>query len=188
MIKLKKDVSTSLIAIIVLSIMLIASIVIGLTLAYYNEHPKDLANNNTPIILSAVENSSEVTNIIVSSKNIHNGVLNKTIVITPSNTENNLIRVKVSVNNNNKTINLQLNTTNDWIKDENNYYYYNSTIHDEGLILTNTINIPKTLKPNIYNDYVFNVVVESISSHENLASKIWNNSPTNWLYNNLKLN
>ena len=101
-VRAKKRISGSTIAIIVLSIMLIASIAVGVTLAYFTANTSAAGNVSLgdPVNINITQGGSSVTSLTFGSDALPGHVYDQAIgVSVPSNTSNALLRAKLTITN-----------------------------------------------------------------------------------------
>ena len=127
-VKARHRVSASTIAIIVLTILLIASIAVGVTLAYFTSNAA-VAGNVTlgdPVNINITQGGSAVTSLTFSNDALPGHVYDQVIgVSVPANTSDALLRAKLTISNNDgATINIEATTVDTWVKGSDEYYYY----------------------------------------------------------------
>ena len=186
-VKTKSKVNPSTIAIIVLSILLIASMAIGVTLAYFSS-TATVAGNVTlgdPVNINITQGGSSVTSLTFGSDALPGHVYNQAIGVSiPANTSDALIRAKLTISNTEgATINIEATTADTWVKGSDEYYYYNGVgSSGDAIDFVTAVTIPTALT-NADANKTFNidVSVEAIQEANNAARAIWTTAPVEWL-------
>ena len=179
--------SGSTLTIVILSVLLVATVAIGITLAYFSSSVGVLGDITlgNPVNISITQGGSAVSSLTFSSDALPGTVYDQEIgVSAPANTSKALIRAKLTISNTQgATTNVEATTTNDWIKHTDNYYYYNGTLSEnETISFIKTITIPTSLT-NVDANKTFNVdvIVEAIQQANNAANAVWTSAPADWL-------
>ena len=186
-VKARRRVSPSTIAIIALSILLIASIAVGVTLAYFTSSAV-VAGNVTlgnPVNINITQGGSSVTSLTFSNDALPGHVYDQVIGVSiPTNTSDALLRAKLTISNSDgATINIEATTVDRWIKGSDEYYYYNGVASaGDAIDFVKAVTIPTSLT-NADANKTFNidVSVEAIQEANNAARAVWTTAPTDWL-------
>lgn len=186
-VRTKRKIKGSTIAIIVLSIMLIASIAVGVTLAYFTSDA-NVAGNVTlgdPVNINITQGGSTVTSLTFSDNVLPGHVYDQVIGVSiPADTSNALLRAKLTISNTDGlTINVQATTVDSWVEADDDYYYYNGVATEGDQIdFVTAVKIP-TEMTNEYANKTFNIdiSVEAIQEANNAARAVWTTAPTEWL-------
>ncbi len=185
--KAKKGVSTSTIAIITLSILLVAAIAIGVTLAYFTGSA-NVAGNITlgdPVTISITQGGASVSTLTFDETALPGTVYSQSIgVQSPAQMTDALVRAKLTITNTDgATTTVEATTTADWVKGNDEYYYYNGVLSASSNIdFVTAITVPTTLTNEDANKtYSVNVVVEAIQQANNAANAVWTTAPETWL-------
>ena len=186
-VKTKSRVSPSTIAIIVLSILLVASMAIGVTLAYFSS-TATVAGNVTlgdPVNINITQGGASVTSLTFSNDALPGHVYDQVIGISvPADTSDALLRAKLTISNTEgATVNIEATTVNSWVKGSDEYYYYNGVASaGDAIDFVTAVTIPTTLT-NADANKTFNidVAVEAIQEANNAARAVWTTAPTEWL-------
>ena len=186
-VKTRRGVSASTVAIIVLSILLIASMAIGVTLAYFTSNAT-VAGNVTlgdPVNINITQGGASVTSLTFGNDALPGHVYDQVIgVSVPANTSDALLRARLTITNTDgASINIEAVTVDDWIWGDDNYYYYNGVAGaGDAIDFVTAITIPTTLT-NVDANKSFNVdvSVEAIQEANNAARAIWTTAPAEWL-------
>ena len=185
--KTKRRVSTSTIAIIVLSILLLASVAIGVTIAYFTSSAT-VAGNITlgdPVTISITQGGASVESLTFAGDALPGTVYDQPIgVSAPAQMTEALMRAKLTITNTDgATQNVDATTTGSWVEGDDDYYYYNGTVNaDDAIDFITQVTIPTSLtNADANKTYTINVVVETIQQANNAANAVWTTAPSEWL-------
>lgn len=185
--KTKRRVSTSTIAIIVLSILLIASIAIGVTIAYFTSSAS-VAGNITlgdPVTISITQGGASASTLTFAGDALPGTVYDQPIGITaPAEMTEALMRAKLTITNTDgATSNVDATTTGDWVEGDDDYYYYNGTVNaNDNIDFITNVTIPTSLtNADANKTYSIEVIVETIQQANNAANAVWTTAPSEWL-------
>lgn len=185
--KTRRGVSGSTIAIIALTILLLASIGIGITLAYFTSTANVTGNITLgdPVTISITQGGASVSSLTFDGDALPGTVYSQAIgVLAPSEMTEALMRAKLTITNTDgATTNVEANTTDDWRLGDDRYHYYNGTVNaDDQIDFITTITIPTSLTNEDANKtYTIDVIVETIQQANNAANTVWNTAPSDWL-------
>ena len=185
--KTRRGVSGSTIAIIALTILLLASIGIGITLAYFTSTANVTGNITLgdPVTISITQGGASVSSLTFDGDALPGTVYSQAIgVQAPSEMTEALMRAKLTITNTDgATTNVEANTTGDWRLGDDKYHYYNGTVNaDDQIDFITTITIPTSLTNEDANKtYTIDVIVETIQQANNAANTVWNTAPSDWL-------
>ena len=185
--KIRRGVSGSTIAIIALTILLLASIGIGITLAYFTSTANVTGNITLgdPVTISITQGGASVSSLTFDGDALPGTVYSQAIgVLAPSEMTEALMRAKLTITNTDgATTNVEANTTDDWRLGDDQYHYYNGTVNaDDQIDFITTITIPTSLTNEDANKtYTIDVIVETIQQANNAANTVWNTAPSDWL-------
>ena len=185
--KTRRGVSGSTIAIIALTILLLASIGIGITLAYFTSTANVTGNITLgdPVTISITQGGASVSSLSFDGDALPGTVYSQAIgVLAPSEMTEALMRAKLTITNTDgATTNVEANTTGDWRLGDDQYHYYNGTVNaDDQIDFITTITIPTSLTNEDANKtYTIDVIVETIQQANNAANTVWNTAPSDWL-------
>jgi len=186
-VKTKNRIKGSTIAIIVLSIMLIASIAVGVTLAYFASDANVEGNVGLgdPVNINITQGGSTVTSLTFSDDALPGHVYDQVIgVSVPANTSDALLRAKLTISNaDGLTLTVEATTVNAWVKGDDGYYYYNGIASaGDAIEFVTAVTIPSQMT-NEYANKTFNIniSVEAIQEANNAARAVWTTAPTDWL-------
>lgn len=185
--KTKRRVSTSTIAIIVLSILLLASVAIGVTIAYFTSSAT-VAGNITlgdPVTISITQGGASVESLTFAGDALPGTVYDQPIgVSAPAQMTEALMRAKLTITNTDgATTNVEATTTGSWTTGDDDYYYYNGTVNaNDNINFITQVTIPTSLtNADANKTYTINVVVETIQQANNAANAVWTTAPSEWL-------
>ena len=185
--KQRKRVSGSTIAIITLAILLIATVAIGVTLAYFTANA-NVAGNITlgdPVTISITQGGASASSLTFAGNALPGTVYDQAIGISaPADMTEALMRAKLTITNaDGATTTVDAETTEDWIEGDDDYYYYNGSVTANASIdFITSLTVPTSLT-NADANKTFNidVVVETIQKANNAANSVWTTAPTEWL-------
>lgn len=185
--KTKRKLSTSTIAIIVLSILLVASIIIGVTLAYFTAS-SEVAGDITlgdPVTISLTQGGASVSALTFPGDALPGSVYDQEIgVKAPANMTEALMRAKLTISNTEgASVNVEADTTDSWQEGTDDYYYYKGSVNaNDAVSFITSITIPTSLTNEDANKtFTVNVIVETIQKANNAANNTWTTAPSDWL-------
>lgn len=185
--KQKRRVSGSTIAIVTLAILLIATIAIGITLAYFTANATVTGNITLgdPVTISITQGGASASSLTFSGDALPGTVYDQAIgVLAPADMTEALMRAKLTITNaDGATTNVDAETTNEWTEGDDDYYYYNGSITaNESIEFITSLTVPTSLT-NADANKTFNidVVVETIQLANNAANSVWTTAPSDWL-------
>ena len=173
--------------IVILSVLLVATVSIGITLAYFSSSVGVLGDITlgNPVNISITQGGSAVSSLTFSSDTLPGTVYDQEIgVSAPANTSNALVRAKLTISNTQgATTNVEASTTSDWVKHTDNYYYYKGVLSEnQSIVFVEKITIPTSLTNEDANkSFNIDVIVEAIQEANNAANTVWTSAPTDWL-------
>ena len=185
--KTKRKLSTSTIAIIVLSILLAASITIGVALAYFTS-TTDATGDITlgdPVTISLTQGGASVSALTFPGDALPGSVYDQEIGIkAPANMTEALMRAKLTISNTEgASVNVEAETTDSWQEGEDDYYYYKGSVNsNDAVAFITSITVPTSLTNEDANKtFTVSVVVETIQKANNAANNTWTTAPEDWL-------
>ena len=185
--KTKRGVSGSTIAIITLSILLLAAIGIGITLAYFTASTNVTGNITLgdPVTISITQGGASASSLTFPGDALPGTVYSQAIgVQAPAEMTEALMRAKLTISNTDgASTSVDATTTGDWQTGEDDYYYYNGTVNaDDQIDFITAITVPTSLtNADANKTYTIDVVVETIQKANNAANATWTTAPTEWL-------
>ena len=185
--KTRRKVPASTIAIAVLSILLIATVAVGITLAYFTASA-DVAGNITlgdPVTISITQGGASASSLTFGSNALPGTVYDQIIgVQAPTEMTEALMRAKLTITNaDGATTNVIATTTGDWVSGDDSYYYYNGSVTSGVSIdFITAITVPTSLQNEDANKtFSIDVIVETIQKANNAANSVWTTAPAEWL-------
>ena len=186
-VRAKRRISGSTIAIIALSIMLVASIAVGVTLAYFSADANAVGNVTLgdPVNINITQGGSSVTSLTFGNDALPGQVYDQIIGISvPASTSDALLRAKLTISNTEgATANVEATTVDTWIEGTDGYYYYDGVASaNDSIDFVTAVTIPTSLT-NVDANKTFNIdiSVEAIQEANNAARAVWTTAPTDWL-------
>ena len=183
----RRKVSGSTIAIITLSILLISTIAIGITLAYFTATATVLGDITLgdPVTIEITQGGASATTLTFSDKALPGDIFDQPIgIAAPEAMTEALMRAKLTITNTDgATTNVEATTTEEWVLGDDEYHYYNgSVVSNENINFVTEVIVPTSLTNDDANK-TFNVtvIVETIQRANNAANAVWTTAPTDWL-------
>lgn len=182
-----KSVSGSTIAIAVLAILLVASVIFGVTLAFFtaNANVTGDITLGDPVTISITQGGASVSSLTFSDDALPGTVYDQSIGISaPATMTTALMRAKLTISNaEGASASVDATTTDSWQEGTDDYYYYNGTVDANANIdFVTSITVPTTLTNEDANKtFNINVVVETIQQANNAANAVWTTAPETWL-------
>lgn len=185
--KQRKRVSGSTVAIITLAVLLVASIAIGITLAYFTASATVTGNITLgdPVTISITQGGAAATSLTFDGEALPGTVYDQPIgIAAPEDMTEALVRAKLTIANaDGATTTVEAEATSDWTEGDDDYFYYNGSLTaNENIDFITSITVPTSLT-NADANKTFNidVVVETIQKANNAANAVWTTAPTDWL-------
>ena len=183
----RRGVSGSTVAIITLAVLLVASIAIGITLAYFTASATVTGNITLgdPVTISITQGGASATSLTFDGDALPGTVYDQAIgVLAPATMTEALMRAKLTITNaDGATTTVDADTTADWVEGDDDYFYYNGTVTANASIeFITSLTVPTTLT-NADANKTFNidVIVETIQKANNAANSVWTTAPSEWL-------
>lgn len=171
----------------ILSILLIASIVFGITFAYFADATTvtgDITLGD-PVLINITQDGVVVETFTFSDDALPGTVYDQEIAIAaPDDTTEAAIRAKITMTNEDVEANdFDLDTSEDWTLGDDGYYYYNGSLFaGNNIVLVNTITIPTSLTNESANKiYTVAVLAEAIQNANGAVGDVWNTAPEDWI-------
>ena len=183
----RKKVSGSTIAIITLSVLLLASIAIGVTLAYFTASATVTGNITLgdPVTISITQGGAAATSLTFPGNALPGTVYDQAIgVSAPANMTEALVRAKLTITNaDGASTTVNASTTGDWTEGNDDYYYYKGSLtSNESIDFVTSLTIPTTLtNADANKSFNIDVIVETIQKANNAANAVWTTAPADWL-------
>lgn len=186
-VKTRKRVSGATVAIIVLSILLITSIAIGVTLAYFTANANATGNITLgdPVNINITQGGSSVTTLTFSDNAMPGQVYDQAIgVSVPADTSDALLRAKLTITNTDgAALNVGATTLDTWLTGDDDYYYYKGIAKaNDAINFITKVTIPTELtNADANKSFTIAVVVEAIQEANGAARAVWTTAPASWL-------
>lgn len=183
----KRKANASTIAIVTLSVLLIAAIAVGVALAFFTGTANVTGNITLgdPVNISITQGGASVSALTFTGKALPGTVYDQAIgVSAPANTTDALVRAKLTITDaDGGTTPVEAKTTDSWQKGTDEYYYYKGTLTANGKAdFVTSLTIPTSLTNDDANKtYTIAVVVEAIQKANNAANATWTTAPEDWL-------
>ena len=183
----RRRVSGSTIAIAVLAVLLVASIGIGVTLAYFTANATVTGNITLgdPVTISITQGGASATSLTFAGDALPGTVYDQAIgVLAPADMTEALMRAKLTITNaDGATTTVTATTTDAWGEGNDDYYYYNGSVTANNSIeFITALTVPTTLTNEDANKtFNIDVVFETIQKANNAANSVWTTAPTDWL-------
>jgi hypothetical protein len=179
--------NTSTIAIVALSILLLTSVVLGVTGAFFFQNAAvtgDITLGD-PVNINLTQGGATVASLTFSGAAMPGTVYSQPIGVTaPANTSDAVLRGKLTITNaDGAEFNVTATTSGDWIDGGDEYYYYNGVLSALGTTdFVTEIQVPTELTNIDANKtYNLNVQIESIQWANGAASQVWTTAPAAWV-------
>ena len=185
--KTRKKVSTSTIVIAILSVLLLATIAVGVTLAYFTANATVTGNITLgdPVTISITQGGASASSLTFSGDALPGTVYDQAIgVQAPADMTEALMRAKLTITNSDgATTNVEATTTDEWTTGEDTYHYYEGSVTaNEAIDFITALTIPTSLTNEDANKtFTIDVVVETIQKANNAANNVWTTAPEEWL-------
>lgn len=186
-VKAKKRVSGASIAIIVLSILLIASIAVGITLAFFtaNANVTGSITLGDPVNINITQGGASVTSLTFTGNALPGQVYDQVIGVSiPAKTSNALLRAKLTITNTDgASLSVDATTVDTWESGEDSYYYYKGVAKaSDAINFVTKITVPTALTNEDANkSFNIDIVVEAIQEANGAARSVWTTAPADWL-------
>lgn len=175
------------ISLILLVILLVVSVVVNVFQKIsYNELLESGKHTLlSPTTTTVKENGSSASAIILLNNIIGNVSYPQLIKIKSEVLENSqVVRVKATLNEQDKTHEVKLEGTNNWVQGEDGYLYFNGVIDSSNtFIVSNGLTLPGNFSTheNSNGSHTIIVTVEALNYFDAYASIVWQTAPEQWL-------
>ena len=186
-VRTRRRINGSTVAIIVLAILLIASIAVGVTLAYFAADANVVGNVTLgdPVNINITQGGSSVTSLTFSDDALPGHIYDQVIGVSiPADTSNALLRAKLTITNNDgAALNVEATTVDTWINGTDGYYYYDGVARaTDAIDFVTAVTIPTSLtNEDAHKTFNIDISVEAIQEANNAARAVWTSAPTDWL-------
>ena len=182
-----RGMSGSTFAIIALSLLLVASIVLGLTGAFFtgSASVEGTITLGDPVNISITQGGASAETLTFSGAAMPGTVYDQAIAIKqPASTSDSVVRAKLTLTNSGSaSVNVEATTAANWTKGDDEYYYYQGIVTaGESHDFVTAITVPTSLTNTDANKtYAISIVVEAIQYANGAASEVWTTAPEEWL-------
>ena len=185
--KQRKRISSSTVAIIILSVLLIASIAIGITLAYFTASATVTGNITlgNPVTISITQGGASASSLTFPGDALPGTVYDQAIgILAPADMSEALVRAKLTITNSDgASTNVDATTTASWTKGTDEYFYYNGSLTaNDAVDFITSVTVPTSLtNDDAKKTFNVDVIVETIQKANNAANGVWTTAPSEWL-------
>lgn len=185
--KQRKRISSSTVAIIILSVLLIASIAIGITLAYFTASATVTGNITlgNPVTISITQGGASASSLTFPGDALPGTVYDQAIgILAPADMSEALVRAKLTITNSDgASTNVDATTTASWTKGTDEYFYYNGSLTaNDAVDFITSVTVPTSLtNDDAKKTFNVDVIVETIQKANNAANSVWTTAPSEWL-------
>ncbi|PKK95994.1 MAG: hypothetical protein CVV59_00840 [Tenericutes bacterium HGW-Tenericutes-4] len=179
--------NTSTIAIVALSILLLTSVVLGVTGAFFFQNAAvtgDITLGD-PVNINLTQGGATVASLTFSGAAMPGTIYSQPIGVTaPADTSDAVLRGKLTITNaDGAEFNVTATTSASWIDGGDTYYYYNGVLSaTQSIDFVTEIQVPTTLTNIDANKtYNLNMQIESIQWANGAASEVWTTAPAGWV-------
>ena len=182
-----RGMSASTFAIIALSLLLVASIILGLTGAFFtgNANVEGTITLGNPVNVTITQGGASAETLTFTGTAMPGTVYDQAIAIKqPDATSDSVVRAKLTLTNTGSaSVNVTATTAENWVEGDDNYYYYQGVVkagasHD----FVTSITVPTTLtNADANKTYTISIVVEAIQYANGAANEVWTTAPEDWL-------
>ena len=185
--KPKRRTSGTTLAIVSLSVLLMLSLVFGITAAFFsaNASATGTVTLGNPVNINITQGGTSISTITFDGTAMPGTVYNQPISVTlPANTSDAVIRGKLTITNTDTaSANVTASTNADWTAGTDNYYYYNGIMSaGDSQEFVTSITVPTTLtNADATKTYAISVQIEAIQFANGAASEVWTTAPQAWI-------
>ena len=185
--KTRRKVSNATIIIAILSVLLVATVAVGVTLAFFTANTTVTGNITLgdPVTISITQGGASASSLTFAGDALPGTVYDQAIgVQSPAAMTEALMRAKLTITNSDgATTNVEATTTGEWVTGEDSYYYYNGSITaNQNINFITALTIPTSLtNADANKTFTIEVVVETIQKANNAANSVWTTAPAEWL-------
>lgn len=181
-----RGMSGSTFAIIALSLLLVASIILGVTGAFFSGNA-DVSGTITlgdPVTIGVTQGGASASSLTFTGVAMPGTVYDQAIAITqPASTSDSVVRAKLTLNNaGGVSVNVEATTASGWTKGTDEYYYYEGIVKaGESHDFVTSIKVPTALtNADANKSYSINIIVEAIQHANGAANEVWTTAPEAW--------
>lgn len=182
-----RGMSASTFAIIALSLLLVASIVLGLTGAFFtgNANVEGTITLGDPVNITITQGGASAETLTFTGTAMPGTVYDQAIAIKqPNSTSDSVVRAKLTLTNTGSaSVNVTATTAENWVEGDDDYYYYQGVVRaGESHDFVTSITVPTSLtNADANKTYTISIVVEAIQHANGAANEVWTTAPEDWL-------
>ena len=182
-----RGMSASTFAIIALSLLLVASIVLGLTGAFFtgNANVEGTITLGNPVNITITQGGASAETLTFTGTAMPGTVYDQAIAIKqPNSTSDSVVRAKLTLTNTGSaSVNVTATTAENWVEGDDDYYYYQGVVRaGESHDFVTSITVPTSLtNADANKTYTISIVVEAIQHANGAANEVWTTAPEDWL-------
>lgn len=182
-----RGMSASTFAIIALSLLLVASIVLGLTGAFFtgNANVEGTITLGNPVNITITQGGASAETLTFTGTAMPGTVYDQAIAIKqPDSTSDSVVRAKLTLTNTGSaSVNVTATTAENWVEGDDDYYYYQGVVRaGESHDFVTSITVPTSLtNADANKTYTISIVVEAIQHANGAANEVWTTAPEDWL-------
>ncbi len=182
-----RGMSASTFAIIALSLLLVASIVLGLTGAFFtgNANVEGTITLGAPVDITITQGGASAETLTFTGTAMPGTVYDQAIAIKqPNSTSDSVVRAKLTLTNTGSaSVNVTATTAENWVEGDDDYYYYQGVVRaGESHDFVTSITVPTSLtNADANKTYTISIVVEAIQHANGAANEVWTTAPEDWL-------
>lgn len=182
-----RGMSASTFAIIALSLLLVASIVLGLTGAFFtgNANVEGTITLGDPVNITITQGGASAETLTFTGTAMPGTVYDQAIAIKqPDSTSDSVVRAKLTLTNTGSaSVNVTATTAENWVEGDDDYYYYQGVVRaGESHDFVTSITVPTSLtNADANKTYTISIVVEAIQHANGAANEVWTTAPEDWL-------
>lgn len=175
--------------IVALSALLLLSIILGVSGAYFqgNDTTTGTVTTGGPVNIDITQGGASAATLTFSDTAMPGDVFDQAISVSaPTGTSKAVLRGKITlVNTDGLSAPVEVTTSADWVEGTDNYYYFEGTIDaGETVDFITAITVPTSLTNEDANKTnTLTVLVEAIQYANGAASIVWDTAPSDWATN-----
>lgn len=172
--------------IVALSILLLLSVILGVSGAYFQSNDTTSGNITTgnPVVIDITQGGASAVSLTFSEAAMPGDVFDQPISVTaPTNTSDAVLRAKLTISNDGGlSAPVTATTADTWVVGTDDYYYYNGVISAGNTVdFISQVTVPTSLTNEDANKTnTITVVVEAIQHANAAASQVWTTAPDDW--------
>jgi len=175
------------VAIVTLSILLGLSLVFGVTAAFFaaNANATGQITLGNPVNIEITQGGAKVTTLEFTGDAMPGTEYDQAIAVSvPADTSDAVLRGKLTITNTDgAALAVQATTNENWVKGEDDYYYYKGkATAGDSINFVNKITVPKELtNADAKKTFALAIQIEAIQFANGAASEVWTTAPSDWI-------